>query len=70
MFGFGIGSIGWQELVIILVIVLIIFGPGKLPQVGAQMGKALKSFRQAKSDFDDDMEDEKEKIVKDKDKDE
>ncbi len=61
MFGFGIGSIGWQELVIILVIVLIIFGPGKLPQVGAQMGKALKSFRQAKSDFEDDMDDEKDK---------
>ena len=59
MFGFGIGSIGWQELVIILVIVLIIFGPGKLPQVGAQMGKALKSFRQAKSDFDEDLDDEK-----------
>ena len=49
------GNIGWQELMIIMVIVLIVFGPGKLPQVGSQLGKALKTFREAKdSDADDD----------------
>ncbi len=61
-----IGSFGWQELVIILVIVLIIFGPGKLPQVGAQMGKALKSFRQAKADDFDDLDDDEDEKPKTK----
>ena len=36
---------GVPELVIILVIVLLIFGAGKLPQVGSSLGKAIHSFR-------------------------
>jgi sec-independent protein translocase protein TatA len=40
------------ELGIILVIVLIIFGAGKLPEVGASIGKAIRSFRHAQSDED------------------
>lgn len=47
MFGL-IGNVGPWELVLILVIVLVIFGPGKLPKVGESLGKALKSFKQAK----------------------
>ena len=39
---FGLGT---SELMIILVLVLIIFGAGKLPQVGASLGKGLSSFR-------------------------
>jgi sec-independent protein translocase protein TatA len=42
MFGFGM-----PELVIILVIMLVIFGPGKLPQLGASLGGAIRSFRNA-----------------------
>ena len=38
------GSIGITELVLILVIVLIIFGAGKLPQLGEGLGKAIKGF--------------------------
>jgi sec-independent protein translocase protein TatA len=38
-------KIGVPELIIILVIVLIIFGAGKLPQIGGAMGKAIRSFR-------------------------
>ena len=45
MFGIGI-----PELVIILVIVLIIFGAGKLPEIGAGMGKAIRNFKSATSD--------------------
>ncbi|MBI4798708.1 MAG: twin-arginine translocase TatA/TatE family subunit [Desulfarculus sp.] len=40
-----IGGLGFQELLIILVIVLIIFGAGKLPSVGANLGKAIKGFK-------------------------
>ena len=40
---FGLGT---QELLIILVLVLIIFGAGKLPQVGSALGKGIKNFKQ------------------------
>ena len=40
-----IGNIGLWELILILVIVLVIFGPGKLPKVGESIGKALNSFK-------------------------
>ena len=38
---------GGMELVIILVIVLVIFGPGKLPQVGRSLGNAISEFKQS-----------------------
>ena len=41
------GSIGMPELIIILVIALIIFGAGKLPQIGENMGKAIRNFKSA-----------------------
>ncbi len=41
------GSIGMPELIIILVIALIIFGAGKLPQIGENMGKAIRNFKNA-----------------------
>ena len=36
-----------QELMVILVIALIIFGPGKLPEVGSTIGKAIRGFKKA-----------------------
>ncbi len=49
MFGIGI-----QELLIILVIALVIFGPSKLPQIGSGMGKAIRDFKKAISGDDSD----------------
>lgn len=40
---FGLGT---QELIIILVLVLIVFGAGKLPQVGGALGKGLRNFKE------------------------
>ena len=42
-------GIGMPELIIILVIILIIFGAGKLPEIGAGVGKAIKNFKSATS---------------------
>ena len=47
MFGIGI-----PELVIILVIILVIFGAGKLPEIGGGLGKAIRNFRQATKESD------------------
>ncbi len=42
-------NLGMPELLIILVIVVLIFGAGRLPEVGAALGKAIREFRQATS---------------------
>jgi sec-independent protein translocase protein TatA len=46
-------NIGPLELVIILVIALLVLGPGKLPDVGAALGKSIREFRKASSDVQD-----------------
>ncbi|MGD0154261.1 MAG: twin-arginine translocase TatA/TatE family subunit [Thermacetogeniaceae bacterium] len=51
------GLIEPWHLIIILAIVLIIFGPGKLPDIGKAMGKTIKEFRQASSTTMDDLQD-------------
>ena len=47
------GGISVWELSIILVIVLIIFGAGKLPEIGSGIGKAIKNFKSASSEADE-----------------
>lgn len=43
------GRIGAGELILILAIALVIFGPSKLPQIGKSMGEAIKEFRKGTS---------------------
>jgi TatA/E family protein of Tat protein translocase len=45
----------WYILVLILVIVLIVYGPGKLPEVGGAIGKAMREFRKTSSDIQDEF---------------
>ena len=53
-------GIGMPELIIILVIILIIFGAGKLPEIGGGMGKAIRNFKSATKEVDkEDKEPEK-----------
>ncbi|MDT8273271.1 MAG: twin-arginine translocase TatA/TatE family subunit [Desulfomonilia bacterium] len=49
-----IGGLGMTELIIILVIVLVIFGAGKLPEVGSALGKGIRNFKSSVSDTSDD----------------
>ena len=52
--------IGPWEIILILVIVLIIFGAGKLPQVGSALGKGIRSFKQGVNGDEKEEEDEEE----------
>lgn len=54
-------GIGMQELVIILILALIIFGPGKLPDVGKAIGKSIREFKTASKDITDDITGDNEK---------
>lgn len=47
---FGLGT---TELVLILVLVLIVFGAGKLPEIGSALGKGIRSFRKAAGERDE-----------------
>ena len=45
--------LGPMELILILVVVMIIFGVGRLPQVGGAMGKAIREFRKSQSEIEE-----------------
>jgi sec-independent protein translocase protein TatA len=49
------GLLSHWPLILILVVVLIIFGPGKLPQIGGAIGTAIKEFRKATTELRDDI---------------
>jgi sec-independent protein translocase protein TatA len=58
-------GLGFQELLIILVIALVVFGPGKLPQVGSGLGKAIRDFKKGISGEDPEETGKDEKTKKD-----
>ncbi len=56
--------LGPWEIALILVIVLIVFGVGKLPQVGGTVGKGLRAFRKGQSSEDEEEEKPKRQVTK------
>lgn len=54
MFAF-IGPVGWNELVVILVIVLVIFGPRRLPELAEAMGKSIRKFKEASREVEEEV---------------
>jgi TatA/E family protein of Tat protein translocase len=45
------GPVGWQEMVVIFIVALVLFGPKKLPELGRTLGKAITEFRRASSEL-------------------
>jgi sec-independent protein translocase protein TatA len=54
------GSIGWQGLIVILLIALIVFGPKRLPEMGRSLGRGMREFKESITGNDRD-EDERER---------
>jgi sec-independent protein translocase protein TatA len=50
---FGLGA---PELIVILVVAVLVFGPGKLPEIGSALGKGIKDFKKAIENKGDDAE--------------
>lgn len=50
----GIGNIGWVQLLVVLVIVLLIFGTKRIRNIGSDLGGAIREFRKGVGDNDDD----------------
>ena len=51
-----VGPLGWSELLIIFFIILIIFGPRKLPEVAEALGKSIQKFKRASREVRDEIE--------------
>lgn len=50
------GKLGFMELVVILLIALVVFGPSKLPQIGKSLGQAISEFKKTVSSAEKDVE--------------
>lgn len=50
-----LSNIGWPELILVLVIVMVVFGAGRLPQIGEGIGKAIRNLKRGLK-TDDDIE--------------
>ena len=53
-----IGGLGWQELLIILVIIALIFGASRVADLGGALGRGIREFRQEAAQSDDELNDE------------
>ncbi len=57
-------DLGWPEILLILVIVLVVFGAGKIPNVARDLGKGVREFRKAMSGSDEEKTESKNDAVK------
>ena len=50
------GNIGWQGAIIILIVLLVVFGPKRLPEMGRSLGRGMREFKDSVTGKDDDDE--------------
>jgi sec-independent protein translocase protein TatA len=48
------GNIGWQGAIIILIVLLVVFGPKRLPEMGRSLGRGMREFKDSVTGKDDD----------------
>lgn len=53
-----LGSVGMPELIVIMLIALVIFGPRKLPELGRSLGRSLQEFKRASNELKSTLDDE------------
>lgn len=55
-------GIGLPEMILILVVALLVFGPKKLPEIGSSLGKAIRGFKDASKEFENEFKKEAEQL--------
>ena len=63
-----IGGLGWPEILVIGLVVLLVFGPRRLPEIAESFGQSIKKFRKATRDVQDEVKREIESEPKDEDR--
>ena len=58
------GNIGWQGAIIILVVLLVIFGPKRLPEMGRSLGRGMREFKDSITGKDDDFDREHDELTR------
>ena len=48
-------SLGWPEIILILIVVLLLFGANRIPEIARSLGKATKEFKRARDEFADEI---------------
>ncbi len=61
---YPLGIVGWQEILIILAVVLLLFGGRKIPELMEGLGKGVKSFKKGMKDVEEETKDVKKEIEK------
>lgn len=59
-------NIGFPELILILVVALIVFGPAKLPEIGKSLGKGIREFKKASTDIQKTIMSDEEQVTEEK----
>lgn len=52
----GLGNLGFTEIMLILVVVLLVFGAKRLPEIGSSMGKGIREFKKSMREVTDDLD--------------